>query len=67
MVEEARWHVGALRVNASLSLANAGYETDVYYGYLEEPVPDATFAASLPVQVLLPLGNKAVFELNDSL
>jgi len=65
MVEEARWHVGALRVNASLSLANAGYETDVYYGYLEEPVPDTTFTASMPVQVLLPLGKKAVIELND--
>ena len=66
MVEAARWRIGAFRVNASLSLANVGYDTDIYYGYLDEPVPDFTLTASVPVQVLLPLGKKVVLELNDS-
>ncbi|MBE3111519.1 MAG: hypothetical protein IMZ46_13615, partial [Acidobacteria bacterium] len=32
MVEAARWRLGALRINASLALTNAGYDTDIYYG-----------------------------------
>ncbi len=66
MVEGARWHIGALKVNVALSLANAGHDSDVYYGYLGlDPVPDWTFAASVPIQALLPLGKTAVLELVD--
>jgi hypothetical protein len=67
MVESARWRMGILRVNASLSLANVGYDTDIYYGVFDEATPDYRATASLPVQVLLPLGKKAVLELNDRL
>jgi len=66
MLDRALWRLGALRINASLSLANAGYDTDVYYGYFGESVPDFTLSASIPVQVLCPLGDRAVLELNDS-
>ncbi len=66
MVEAARWRFGAFRVNAALELTNAGYDTDIYYGYLEEPVPDYTFSAAVPVQVLLPLGKKVVLDVFDS-
>lgn len=66
MVEAARWRAGALRFNASLNLTNVGYDTDIYYGYLSEPVPDFTLRAYVPVQLLLPLGKKVVLELNDS-
>jgi hypothetical protein len=67
MVEAARWRLGALRVNAALELTNVGYDTDIYYGYLEETVPDFTFSAGVPVQVLLPLSKKIVLEVFDSL
>jgi hypothetical protein len=67
MVEAARWRMGILRVNASLSLANVGYDTDIYYGFLDEPVPDFTLAAAVPVQILLPLGKRTILELNDRL
>jgi len=66
MVEAARWRMGALRVNAALALTNAGYDTDIYYGYLGEAVPDYTFSAGVPVQVLLPLSKKIVLEVFDS-
>jgi hypothetical protein len=66
MVDTARWKLGAFRVNASLSLVNAGYDTDVYYGYFSERLPDVTFSASVPIQILLPLGKQAVLELNES-
>ena len=66
MVESARWRLDALRINASLSIANAGYDTDIYYGYFGEATPDFTLTASVPVQVLLPISKKAVLELNDA-
>ena len=66
MVESARWRIGALRVNASLSLTNVGYDSDLYYGHLDEPAPDFTLTASIPVQLLVPLGKKAVLEISDS-
>jgi hypothetical protein len=66
MVEAARWRTGALRFNASLNLSNVGYDTDVYYGYLDEPTPDFTLTARVPFQALLPLSKKVVLEVNES-
>jgi hypothetical protein len=31
--------VRLMRVNAAFTLTNAGYDSDVYYGYLDEAVP----------------------------
>lgn len=66
MVEAARWRVGVFRVNASLALANAGYNTDIYYGSFNEPVSDYTFSASVPFQVLLPVSKRVVLDVFDS-
>jgi len=66
MVESARWRLGALRINAAFSLANAGYDSDIYYGFLSEPNPDVTASASLPVQVILPLSKKVVLDVTDA-
>jgi hypothetical protein len=65
-VEAAKWRLGALRVNAALELMNAGYDSDIYYGYLNAAVPDYTFSAGAPVQFLLPLSKKVVLEVFDS-
>jgi len=66
MVNSARWKFGLLRVNAAFNLLNAGYDSDIYYGYLDEPFPDFTLAASVPVQVLVPLSKKIVVDLFDN-
>ena len=66
MVEAARWRFGTLRVNAAFSLSNAGYDSDVLYGYTAEPVPDYTLSAGSTVQVLLPLSKKVVLDIFDS-
>lgn len=65
MVEAARWKFGFLRVNAALELLRAGYDSDVYYGYLDDPVPDFTLSAGVPVQVLIPVSKKVVLDLYD--
>ena len=66
MVEAARWRVGGLRVNAAFTLADTGYDSDIYYGFLTDRVPDVTSSASTPVQILLPLSKTAVIDLSDS-
>jgi hypothetical protein len=66
MIESAGWRLGALRINAALQIMNAGYDSDVYFGYRSEPVPDLTFSASVPVQILLPLSKKIVIDVSDS-
>jgi len=66
MVEAARWRLGALRINTALALTNAGYDSDIYFGYLDAAVPDYTFTAGVPVQVLLPLSKEVVLDIFDS-
>ena len=45
MVDSARWRLDFIRVNGALELINTGYDSDIYYGYLPEPVPDFTLSA----------------------
>jgi hypothetical protein len=67
MVEGARWRISEVRVNAAFVLANAGYDSDIYFGYLQgHDVPDWTFAASTPVQLIVPLSKHVVFDLSDT-
>jgi hypothetical protein len=67
MVEGAGWRLGSFRINGALTLGNAGYDSDVYYQYLgNSRVPDWTFAAGAPVQILLPVGKKVVVDLSDT-
>ena len=46
LLEAARWHIGTARLNAAFELRNAGYDSDIYYGYLSEPTPDYTITYS---------------------
>jgi hypothetical protein len=66
MVEAARWKLGLLRINAALELNNVGYDSDIYFGYLDNPIPDSTFTASVPVQVLFPVNKRVVLDVIDS-
>lgn len=66
MVDAARWKFGIFRVNAALELLNVGYDSDIFYGYLDHPVPDFTLSAGLPIQVLIPASKKIVIDLFDS-
>lgn len=67
MVDGARWRVGGLRVNAAFTLDNVGYDSDIYYGFLQSAeAPDWTLAAGLPVQLIAPLGKSVVLDLSDT-
>src|SRR5512140_988833 len=66
MVEGARWRLGPFRANAAFRLAETGYDSDIYYGFLTDPVADITSSASAPVQLLLPLSKRAVIDVSDA-
>lgn len=66
MLDAAHWRFGALRANAAFTLANAGYDSDIFYSYFGDPVPDWTLAAGAPVQLLLPLSKKIVLDISDT-
>jgi hypothetical protein len=66
IVEMARWKIGPVRANAAFTLSNTGYDSDIYYGSLSEDVPDVTSAASVSLQVLIPIRRTIVFDLVES-
>ncbi len=66
MIESGRWRFGLVRVNAAFELSNVGYDSDIYYGFFDERIPDVTSSASTPVQVLLPLSKKVVIDVSDT-
>jgi hypothetical protein len=65
-VEATKWKVSWLLVNASLALNRAGYDSDIYYGYRENPIPDMTFSADIPIQVFAPLSKSIMLDLMDT-
>lgn len=65
-LETAMWRSGSLRANAAFRLMDAGYDSDIYYGFYGEPVPNAVFAASVPVQLLMSVNKTTVLEVYDS-
>jgi hypothetical protein len=65
LIESAEWRSGLFRINASLDADNAGYDSDVLYGYFAEPVRDVTVSVASPTQIFFLLGKKAVIELYD--
>lgn len=66
MVDAARWKLGLLRINAVFTMANVGYDSGVYYGYLDEPLANLTLEPGVPIQILLPVSKKIVLDLFDS-
>jgi hypothetical protein len=66
MIDSALWKSGVVRGNAAFQLRDAGYDSDIYYGFYGEAVPDYIFSASAPVQMLVPINKSAVLELYDS-
>lgn len=65
MIESAMWKAGSLRVNAALGIRDAGYDSDIYYGFAGHPVPDGTVATSFPFQLLLSLNKTTVLDFFD--
>src|SRR5512137_2887644 len=61
-LESAMWRAGFLRANVAFQLRDAGYDSDIYYGFYGTSVPDSTFSAGLPVQLLMSVNKTTVLE-----
>ena len=66
MVDSAMWKSGVIRGNIAFQLRDAGYDSDIYYGFYGEAVPDYTGSASVPVQLLAPVNKSVLLEVYDS-
>ncbi|MCB1033015.1 MAG: hypothetical protein KDD47_04175, partial [Acidobacteria bacterium] len=57
-VAEARWHLGAIRVQPELTLRNLAWVDDVFVGSGDENVSDLTAAVAAGLHLYLPIGTK---------
>lgn len=54
IVNTARGKMGLFRYNAAFQLGTY-YDSDIYYGITQDPVPDYTFTAGFQLSLFLPL------------
>jgi hypothetical protein len=64
-VTMAPWRFGPFRLQLSLALRDAGYDTNVYGDYTN-PLGDYSFTIGPVVNAYLPIKNKIVFHLSES-
>jgi len=62
-MDNARFHLGPVRLLPSFSVPNAGYNSNIY-GTTENPVSDWTFTLQAGARFLLPMGPKMYFRVN---
>jgi hypothetical protein len=65
-VRQAAWKLGPFRIQPAISLRDAGYDSNVYYGYAGEPVVDYSVTAGPEFTVYLPMKKKLVLSLYGS-
>ncbi len=63
IVNNTRWRVEGLRINAAFSLLNVGYDSDIYFGFFDQSKTDLTASASVPIQVFFPLRKDLVLDI----
>ena len=65
-VTAARWRVGPVRYDLGFRLDNAGYDSDIYYGFLPDRVPDYSFVAGSNVSIYLPLARGFILSVAET-
>ncbi len=65
-VSSARWKLGPLRINPVLYLTDAGYDTNLYYGYQGSSIKDYTVTVGPGFSVFLPIKKKIILQIVES-
>jgi hypothetical protein len=65
IINAARGKMGPFRYDAAFRLDNAGYNSDIYFGYLANPVPDYVFSAGPELSLYLPVTKGIVFDISE--
>jgi hypothetical protein len=61
-VNSAPWRAGNFRASAAFRLDNAGYDSDIYFGFAMDAVPDYRFTAVLDTRLFILLKDKVVLD-----
>jgi hypothetical protein len=64
-VDSTPWRRGPFRASAAFRLDNAGYDSDIYYGFTTDTVPDYRLTAGLDTRLFLLLGNRLVLDVAE--
>ena len=67
LFQNAPWKLGTVRAYRQFTLGNAGYDSDIYYGYYDTHYPDASFNAAPAFQWFVPLSKLVIFDSYQSL
>lgn len=61
-LRNAPWKIGHLTGYRSFTLGHVGYDSDIYYGFLDKEYPDFTFTAGPSFQWFVPLKKLIIFD-----
>ena len=67
LFQQAPWKLGTVRAYRQFTLGNAGYDSDIYYGYYDTHYPDVSFNATPAFQWFIPLSKLVIFDSYQSL
>ena len=67
LFQNAPWKLGSIRAYRQFTLGNAGYDSDIYYGYYDTHYPDVSFNAGPAFQWFAPLSKLIIFDSYQSL
>lgn len=67
LFQDAPWKLGSIRGYRQFTLGNAGYDSDIYYGYYDTHYPDVSFNAGPAFQWFAPLSRLIIFDSYQSL
>jgi hypothetical protein len=65
-IRQAAWKFGPFRIQPALNLRDAGYDSNLYYGYAGEPVKDYSVTAGPEFTIYLPMKKKLVLSFYGS-
>ncbi|HNS06141.1 MAG TPA: hypothetical protein PKH53_09065, partial [Candidatus Saccharicenans sp.] len=67
LFQNAPWKLGSIRAYRQFTLGNAGYDSDIYYGYYDTHYPDVSFKAGPAFQWFAPLSKLIIFDSYQSI
>lgn len=59
------WRTGPFRGSAAFRLDNAGYDSDIYYGFALDDVPDYRLSAVLDTRLFITLKDRLVLDISE--
>ncbi len=65
-VRQAVWKLGPFRIQPAVNLSDAGYDSNIYYGYAGDPIVDYSMTVGPEFTAYLPIKKKVIFSVYGS-